>query len=200
MHRAPLFAAITLLLLGPATAVAIDPLKEAAYSNFSTAPAFIAVQLEDPQSGETTAMALVNAKFAAFMATLWGVKQAEVDTVAFQDRYLAFMIEHDGTPIRVDFATARRFFNWDATNPTSGMTPRFDRPYSLAELGFAKTEDLLDAYFDFDPTTGAGVLRRTDSWKAQISPWEPRFIALLIELGYYVDGGPGLSRLRIQRP
>ncbi len=199
MARALAIAAVAFLLIGLKPAAAIDPLKEAAYRNFSATPAYIAVRLEDPKSGETTAMALVNAKFAAFMATLWGVQQAETYTEAFKDRYLAYMIEHDGAPIAVDFDLARRFFNWDATNPTSGRTPRFDRPYSLAELGFARTEDLLEAYFDFDPATGAGDLRRSNFWKANISPWEPRFIALLIELGFYVDGGPSLSRLHIQR-
>jgi hypothetical protein len=164
--------------------------KELAYWNHTTAPSFITVWLQVPETGRSCRMVVENPIFFGFLAQNWEKLTGERDPLT-RERYVAFMMAHESRPIGVGPST---YFDW--TFPRSekdrlqdDILERgcFDEPYSLAELGFESISQLLDAYFE--PVADGYWLRDSQDWQASVNPWEPRFIAMLISLNFYVGRG-----------
>jgi len=158
------------------------------YLNNSTAPSIIRIRLRDRTSGRLCQTVAENPAFLTFALQHWAEITEEPAPLTLED-YATFMVAHEEVPIEIDLADylqagyAKEIFWTDLSDPC------FDTPYTLAELGFGSELALIDAYFDFDHEKGSGVQRGGQDWRGAADLWEPRLIALFIDLGYTVGRG-----------
>lgn len=151
------------------------------YENFSTAPAYIRVRIRNSGSDQTATMILENTDLAGFMSRKQGMTH---------QGYVDFMLKNGDTPLDLDipefetYLTGSRFRSMAVTRKHLAAMTCSEPPMTLQDLNVQTKEELVTKYFLFDERTQSGRLNLFSA-----ATHDPRFIGLLMDLGYVVGRG-----------
>ena len=159
--------------------------NEDRYKNSSTAQSCIKVILLDHKTGDTVNAIFGNEEFARLIAKKYGLlidkkgrlKDQKAYIQFLNKEYLEYMLKNGDKPIDIDM---------DIEKLKKSSKYIFDRPVTFEQLNINSEQELLEKYFDFDYIKGKGTLKVEYYEKYTRNP---SFIALLIDLGYYVTWG-----------
>jgi hypothetical protein len=155
------------------------------YKNISTAPAAIKLQLKDIATGEKINVVIGNDDLSGFLI-------AEKIVKDYED-YVNYMIKNEGAPLEINIDNLKKALGRRWSHGKVSLSEEyfkeyvsFEEPMTFEELGVKDEQELLKKFFDFDYAKGTGVLKVEYYEKYTRNP---AFIALLIDLGYYVTWG-----------
>jgi len=167
--------------------------REDAFRNFSTAPNYIKIQIEDLESGQRRWIVFESMQFSILLIDQWSNFVGK-DMPRTKETYTAFIRQRvEELPIEMSLSAfadilAKQFGSEDEARKYLERYS-FERPYSLGELGFTSEAELIHAYFGFDQKHGRGQTSPDGERRVPVSVGDPRFIALLLDLGYNVGRG-----------
>lgn len=169
------------------------------YRNVSTAPSYIKLQIKDVRTDTISVMVLENLVFARFLAHERGIKKEKIADF-FGREYVEFMLKNAEKPIDVDMGKFADFLAINRVGSKSAAAKylksiSYGEPMSLQKLGVRTEDELIEKYFQFDRKTCIGTLK-----PGFTEANEPRFIGLLIDMGYVVGRGDIAPILRIRVP
>lgn len=169
------------------------------YSNVSTASSYIKIRVSDLNSKKIVNMVVENAEFARFMASKYEVPKESLERFYKHD-YIELMLKSDGELLDLDIEKFENYlakikFGSKSVAKKYLKEASFGVPMTFRELGVISEDDLITKYFFFDKDKNMGSPKPGFS-----GSHDPRFIALLIDLGYVVSRGDIAPILRIYKP
>jgi hypothetical protein len=162
------------------------------YSNISSAPSYIKVSLRDVNTNKLFKMIARNDDLASFFA-----EEKRVPLNMYAD----FMTQNEGKILDIDMPKFEKFigrirFGDESRGKTYLSDLVFEKAMSFEQLGVESEKELIEKYFDYDYTTGLGVLKAEYYQKYTT---DPAFIVLLIELNYDAFQGDIVPNLNIYK-
>ena len=102
--------------------------------------------------------------------------------------YEEYLLAHEGQYVAIDFKSLEQFLHSSHHGVASDEkkyleTMIFDRPITFEQLGVHDEKELIRRMFDFDAESGRGIIKN----EFIQYPYDPAFIATLINLGYEVS-------------
>lgn len=177
-------------LVGNSAAMGIEYYVISPYANTSTAPTFIKVQLKDTNIKKERNLILENSLFANFIADKHGVPPNGLQNFV-TNTYVPFMEAHEDRVLDISLS---EFTQWLAKKHKLDeqqarryvQQQSFDAALTLSELGFEDRDELLNAMSNQNPGEPLRARGHTD---LVVDRWDPRFIALLLDLSFVVGRG-----------
>ena len=178
-----------------------DP-KAIIYKNFTTGPCYVNVRLLEKSSGDIFNMIMENPDFGFFLAGKRGFDCQQAKSF-FETEYPAYMVALEGEVLPdatvEDIVVYLQRGRWSLSAADYRFRSlTYEEPLALSQLGVSSESELLGKFFDYHPSKygdyfkpKAGALKGY----AQV-PFDPSFVALLMDLGYGVcrgDTDPTLS-------
>ncbi len=169
------------------------------YRNTSTAPSFVKIKINDARSKKILNMVVENDRLAGFMASEHRVPEENLAKF-YECDYVEWMLKNHDKPLDLDI---EKFENYlaETTFGSKSVTKEylrkaiFEAPMTFHELQVQSEEELIEKYFSFDRNKNIGNPK-----PGFAGAYDPRFIALLIDLGYVVSRGDLVPILRIHKP
>jgi len=162
------------------------------YGNLSTAPSYIKIKIRDATSKKTLNLVVENPELAGFM------ESEHIVTGACD--YIEWMLRHENTSLDLNLTKfedylARKKFGSRSAAMTYLRQSIYEAPMTFQQLNVRDEDELIGKYFYFDKNQSIGSPKLD-----LIDPHDPRFIALLIDLGYVVSRGDVAPIMRIRKP
>lgn len=182
-----LSAVLVAQLIGNGDVYAIEYYSGSPYANTSTSTTLIQIQLKNTGLGQDQKLIVENSLFASFFAERHGTPIGE-ERESVINSYVPFMEAHEGRALHI---TLGEFTNWlvrrhnmDKKQAQRYVQQRsFVAAFTLLELGFSDRDELLRAMASQDP---GGEIRIESRPNFVVDRWDPRFIALLLDLDFVV--------------
>lgn len=177
----------------------MEKIQELRYKNISTAPSYIKIKFKSSETGEILNMIIENEDMASYLANKQGLemdkfgrfKDMEAYKNFIETFYIDYMKKNENKVLDIDINDFKKFvsrirFGDEKTGEKHLNSLIFSTPFSLKDLGVADKNELIEKYFNFGSKGTQGTLKN-EYYKEYGS--NPAFIALLIDLGFYVGRG-----------
>lgn len=169
------------------------------YRNVSTAPSYVKIKISDAKHNKILNMVVENTALAGFIASERGISKSDLEKF-YKNDYVKLMLKSDSKLLDLDIEKfedylAKIKFGSKIAARKYLQEASFDAPMTFRELEVMGEDELIRKYFFFEQNTKIGSPKPGFS-----GSHDPRFIALLIDLGYVVSKGDIAPILRIYKP